>query len=344
MRTSLVTGGAGFIGSHLAEALLNGGDEVYIVDDLSVGKAANLPPGAHFVHGDVADRELMAEMVVKADVCFHLAAVASVERSCKELYHCHRINQGSFVGLLEGLARARKPIALVYASSAAVYGMQSSPVTEDSRCAPSSPYGIDKLACEMHARVAANVWGIPTCGLRFFNVYGPRQDASSPYSGVVAKFKDAICLSTPLTIFGEGDQIRDFVYVSDAVQALMLAAEHANVHAPVVNVCTGRGTTVLELAHAITTHSARAPRLMFAPARPGDVEFSIGDPCRAGELLGWRAGVSLLDGLRLTLDRELEHTGTDLLSRATPSRGHEVPDVARNRFAHLGHRPKLHYL
>jgi hypothetical protein len=115
------------------------------------------------------------------------------------------------------------------------------------------------------------------------------------------------------------------------------------VHAPVVNVCTGCGTTVLELAHAITTHSERVPRFIFAPARPGDVTFSIGDPRRAGQLLGWRAAVSLLDGLQLTLDAELEHTGTDLLSRATTGRGHEVPDLARNRFAHLGHRPKLHY-
>jgi UDP-glucose 4-epimerase len=343
MRTSLVTGGAGFIGSHLAEALLRGGDDVYILDDLSVGKAANLPLDAHFVHGDVAHPELVAEMVLKADVCFHLAAVASVERSCKELYHCHRTNQASFVGLLEGLARAGKPTALVYASSAAVYGVQSSPVTEDSRCVPNSPYAVDKLACEMHARVAGHVWGIPSCGLRFFNVYGPRQDASSPYSGVVAKFREAVRLSKPLTIFGDGNQIRDFAYVSDAVQALMLAAEHANVHAPVVNVCTGRGTTVLELAHAIANSSAQASRFIFAPARPGDVMFSIGDPRQAGELLDWRAEVSVLDGLRLTLDAELKHTGTDLLSGATTGRGPAVHDVARNRCAYLEQHPKLHY-
>lgn len=297
----LVTGGAGFIGSHLVEALLRRGDAVLVLDDLSTGKAANLPPEARLIRGDVADSGLVTELLAEVDLCFHLAAVASVVRSHEAPLRCHRINQGSFVGILEALARTRRGTPVVYASSAAVYGARSGVAGEDAPCLPGNPYGVDKLACELHARVAGRAWGVPSFGLRFFNIYGPRQDPSSPYSGVVARFSAAAERHGPMTVFGQGNQVRDFVHVSDAVRALLLAGEHASARAPVANICTGRGTTVLELARTVRALAAGVPEIIFAPARPADVPTSIGDPWRARNLLGWTAQVALRDGLRQTL-------------------------------------------
>ena len=299
MRNCLVTGGAGFLGSHLVEALLRRGDRVQVLDNLSTGSFANLPSGVQLIFGDVADRELVGELLAGADLCFHLAAVASVAKSYGALARTHRVNLGSFVGVIEGIVRAERPIPLIYASSAAVYGRHEVAVREDAGCVPTSPYGADKLGCELHARVAGQAWHIPSFGLRFFNLYGPRQDAGSPYSGVIARFLDAVARREPLTILGEGTQVRDFVFVADAVDALLRAAERAEPGAPVANICTGSGTSVLGLAQAV--RQATGTEIRFAPPRPGDVPFSVGNPERAARLLDWRPRMPLADGLRRTM-------------------------------------------
>ncbi len=177
METYLVTGGCGFIGSHLAEALLGAGHRVRVLDDLSSGRLANLPQGAAFIQGDVTDPAAVRAALAGVNGCFHLAAIASVERGAQDWAGTHKANQTGTVMLLEAIRRSGRRIPFVYASSAAVYGdCQSLPLTEASATRPLSAYGADKLGCELHARVASASFAIPTAGLRFFNVFGPRQD------------------------------------------------------------------------------------------------------------------------------------------------------------------------
>ena len=188
MATYLVTGGCGFIGSHLCSALRGAGHRVRVLDDLSTGVAANLAPGADLVRGDVADAGLVRRAMDGAAGCFHLAAIASVERGTRDWLGTHRVNLSGAVAVLEAAARLGG-VPVVYASSAAVYGdCEALPLAEDAPTRPLSAYGADKLGCEQHARVAGVVHGVPTLGLRFFNVFGPRQDPGSPYSGVISIF------------------------------------------------------------------------------------------------------------------------------------------------------------
>jgi len=188
------------------------------------------------------------------DACFHLAAIASVVRSNREWLRTHEVNLTGTINILNQARRLRHrlEIPIVYASSAAIYGDCSTvPIGEDTPVAPLSAYGADKRACEMHARVAGAVHEIPTVGLRFFNLYGSRQDAQSPYSGVVALFADRLRLGEPVEIFGDGEQVRDFTYVGDAVGALDRALTAASTSAPVFNICTGKGTSVRALVETM---------------------------------------------------------------------------------------------
>jgi nucleoside-diphosphate-sugar epimerase len=191
----LVTGGCGFIGSHLCEALVARGDRVRILDDLSTGKLENKPPAAELIRGDVADPVAVRTAMEGADGCFHLAAIASVERGNQDWLGTHRTNLTGAITILDAARRAGagKPIPVVYASSAAVYGDNPEvPLAETATVRPLSAYGADKLGCELHARVASHVHGVPTVGMRFFNVFGPRQDPKSPYSGVISIFCDRL--------------------------------------------------------------------------------------------------------------------------------------------------------
>src|SRR5579862_232702 len=258
MPSWLVTGGCGFIGSHLVDALLARGDRVRVLDDLSTGKRANIPASAELVIGDVADPSAIARAIGGVDGIFHLAAVASVQRSTEDWIGCHRTNLTGSIAVFDAArrARAKAPLPVVYASSAAVYGDNPAvPLRENATLQPLSAYGADKLGSELHGRVAAHVHGVPTTGLRFFNVYGPRQDPRSPYSGVISIFCDRLRAGRAITIFGDGSQTRDFVYVGDVVAALAAAMARL-VAAPqplgdVVNVCTGRATAVGALAATI---------------------------------------------------------------------------------------------
>ena len=302
MATYLVTGGCGFIGSHLCSALRAAGHSVRVLDDLSTGREGNLAPGGDFVRGDVADPAVATRAMEGISGCFHLAAIASVERGTREWLGTHRINLYGTVAVLEAAARSGG-IPVVYASSAAVYGdCPTMPLDENAPTRPLSAYGADKLGCEQHARVAGFVHGVPTFGLRFFNVFGPRQDPASPYSGVISIFCERLSDGRAVTIFGDGGQTRDFVFVADVVAALSRAMEKASVAAPVLNVCTGRATTVRTLASTIAGLCGVPSTFLTGPARQGEIRHSRGSPDRARMTLDLAPPQPLEDGLVQVLE------------------------------------------
>ena len=303
MKTWLVTGGAGFIGSHLCDALIGAGDRVRVLDDLSTGARANLAAGVTLLEGDVADPGLLDTALDGVAGCFHLAAIASVERGRLDWAETHRVNQTATVALFDAIRRQGTSIPVVYASSAAVYGdCPTVPIREDMACRPLSAYGADKYGCELHAHVASHVHGIPTVGLRFFNVYGPRQDPASPYSGVISIFCERIRAGQPITIYGDGGQTRDFVFVADVVAALMAAMRLRGEASQVFNICTGIPTSVLDLAHLVAGLSAAQLVPNFGEPRSGEIRDSLGDPSRARGMLGLAAPTPLRDGLTQVLD------------------------------------------
>ncbi len=307
--TFLVTGGAGFIGSHLVAALLADGHRVRVVDDLSTGRRENLPDGVSFIEGSITDAALMQDAVGGIAGCFHLAAIASVERGIAAWLATHQVNLGGLITLFEAIRALPAPVPVVYASSAAVYGDAATlPITEETTTRPLSAYGADKLGCEQHALVASHVHGIPTLGLRFFNVYGPRQDPRSPYSGVISIFCDRLRAGQPIAVFGDGAQTRDFVFVADVVAALGAAMARLRVTpasvfpASVFNVCTGRATSVRDLAETIAGLCGRRADMRFAPARKGEIRHSLGAPEAMQAALGLGDPVPLRHGLAATLN------------------------------------------
>ncbi len=306
MDSLLVTGGAGFIGSHLCDALLARGTRVRVLDDLSSGRRDNLPDGIELIVGDVADPAAARTALEGMDGCFHLAAIASVQRAAEDWLGTNRVNLVGTIALLDA-ARARR-LPVVYASSAAVYGnCPIQPIGEDAPTRPLSAYGADKLGCELHAAVATGVHGVPTTGLRFFNVFGPRQDPTSPYSGVISIFAAQLRRGTAVSVFGDGGQTRDFVFVADVVAALLAAMARLRAggavanQADVFNVCTGQATSVLGLARTIAELCGLTPELRHGPAREGDIRHSVGNPAAARVGLGFAAETSLRAGLAQVL-------------------------------------------
>ncbi len=298
MSLYLVTGGAGFIGSHLCDALIARGDSVRVLDDLSTGNRANLPDGVEPIVGDIADPVTVARVTDGVDGCFHLAAIASVERGVTDWLGSHRVNLMGTVSIFDAIRRGGAKIPVVYASSAAVYGdCRTIPVPETAECRPLSAYGADKYGCELHARVASHVHEIPAVGFRFFNVYGPRQDPKSPYSGVISIFCERILNDQPLVIHGDGTQTRDFVYVGDVVAALLAGMRLRPSDAPVFNVCTGHATSVLDLARTIGDLRGRHVEITHGPARAGEIRHSLGHPAKSQQELGFEAAMPLREGL-----------------------------------------------
>lgn len=307
MAVFLITGGCGFIGSHLAQALVARGDTVRVLDDLSTGSEANLAPGATLLRGDVADPVAVRSAMEGVDGCFHLAAIASVERGVQDWLGTHRVNLTGTIAVFDAARHARgvgaTPVPVVYASSAAVYGdVAALPITEDTPTRPLSAYGADKLGCELHARVGGATHGIPSLGLRFFNVFGPRQDPRSPYSGVISIFCDRLSRGEPVTVYGDGTQTRDFIYVGDIVAGLVAAMRAASVEAPVLNLCTGRSTSVRELAEAVAAACGTALDLRHGPARAGEIRHSLGSPDRAVRVLGLGPPRTLGTGLTAVVE------------------------------------------
>lgn len=291
-RRALVTGGAGFIGSHLAELLLREGWTVRIVDNLSTGKRANLPAGAEFVEGD-----LSRPPVDGVDVVFHLAAIASVPRSVEHPLDSNRANATGTLAVLRAAAHAGVR-RVVYASSSSVYGDDPElPKRESMTPRPLSPYAVSKLAGEIYCAQAARHWDVETVSLRFFNVYGPRQDPNSPYAAVIPIFLDRLGRSEPLPICGDGSQTRDFTYVGDVVRGLLRAAEVPGISGRVFNLAGGKPVSVLDLARVL----APGTPPVFLPPRKGDILHSYADPTAVRETLGFVLETSLEDGLSATV-------------------------------------------
>lgn len=304
MANYLVTGGCGFVGSHLCDALLARGDRVTVLDNLSTGKRGNLGPDVRLVVGDVADPETVAEAAAGQDGIFHLAGIASVAYCNEHWREGHLTNQTGSVTVFEAARQAGR-IPVVYTSSAAVYGDAGEGAVAETRVpAPQTAYGADKLGSELHGRIARSVHGVPTIGLRPFNIYGPRQDPSSAYSGVISIFNDRLRRAEPVTIFGDGLQSRDFVFVADVVAFLLAAmarASGAAGDAEIFNICTGRSTTLLGLLGHLARLHGIDPEIRHVAPRPGDIRHSLGDPESARRALGVTAGVDLGDGLQRLL-------------------------------------------
>lgn len=305
MSRFLVTGGCGFIGSHLVDALRAAGHAVRVLDDLSTGRQDNLPEAAELVVGCVTDPTAVARATDGVDGVFHLAAIASVARSNEEWLWTHRVNQGGTVAVLDAAQAAGAPVVL--ASSAAVYGDQPVlPLVETLCPAPLTAYGADKLGSELHGRVAAAIHGLPTMALRFFNVYGPRQDPHSPYSGVISIFAERVLGGQALTLHGDGSQTRDFVYVADVVDALVSAMRHCRTAAAggrfaTANVCTGQPTSIAALADRLMAVAGQVVPVERTAPRAGDIAASVGDPSMATSLFGFSTSTGLDQGLAALL-------------------------------------------
>jgi UDP-glucose 4-epimerase len=307
MKRYLVTGGAGFIGSNLADHLLSLGHAVRVLDDLSSGKRSNLQPGIELVEGNAADPETAFTAARGCDGVFHLAAIASVTKSLEERVPVHVVNQTATVACLDA-AQRHGGIPLVFASSAAIYGDQQ-PCVETLKPAPLSPYGADKAGSELHLLAGWHSFGQPSAALRFFNVFGPRQDPASPYSGVISAFLGRATAGQPLSIHGDGLQTRDFIFVADVVRHLAAAMSKLQEKPAqfTCNVCTGRSASIRELAETISK-IVGGVEIGHGPGRAGDIRHSLGDPTLARSLLGVAAQVSLQDGLSATRDWLVQDT------------------------------------
>jgi nucleoside-diphosphate-sugar epimerase len=300
----LVTGGAGFIGSHMVEELVRRGHRVRVVDSLVTGHRANLQAVAdriEFVEADLADTGVAESAVQGVDVVLHQAAIPSVPRSVEEPLPCHRSNIEATLNTLVA-ARNAGVQRLVFAGSSSVYGNATvMPIREDARLHPLSPYALHKLTGEQYGRLFTELYGFPVVTTRYFNVFGPRQDPSSPYSGVISIFLRAVTEGRAPTIYGDGGQTRDYTYVADVVEGVLRACEAPKAAGRIINLATGRSTSLNELYRALQALTGSAVPASYGPSRVGDVRDSQADVTLASELLEFSSSVSLEEGLRRTL-------------------------------------------
>jgi UDP-glucose 4-epimerase len=305
VETVLVTGGGGFIGSHTVEALLRRGTcRVRVLDNFSTGHRLNLEhllDDAHLVEGDVRDMETVEEAVAGVDSILHLAALPSVPRSVKAPITSNDVNAGGTLKLLSAAHRAGVR-RVVLASSSSIYGANAAlPKREDMLPAPVSPYAASKLAAEHYLGVFARTYGVQTLSLRYFNVFGPRQDPNSQYSGVVARFMTDALRRETCTIFGDGTQSRDFTFVENVVEANLAALDADGLHGQAVNVACGSASTVNDLLEAISESLGYQVKTRFEPPRTGDVPHSLADISAAKQLLGYEPRVTFAEGVHRTL-------------------------------------------
>jgi nucleoside-diphosphate-sugar epimerase len=304
-RTALVTGGAGFIGSHLADRLLAEGWRVRLLDDFSSGREANvahLNGHAELLRGDLRDRTLLGRALAGVEVVFHQGAVPSVPRSVAEPERTNDVNVTGTLGVLEASRKAGVR-RVVFASSSSAYGdTPVLPKVETMPPCPLSPYALQKYAGERYCQLFHRLYGLETVALRYFNVYGPRQNPNSEYAAVIPRFATACLAGAAPLVFGDGEQTRDFTFVGDAVAANLLAADAPRAPGEVTNVAGGRRVSLNELLREIRALTGARVEARYQPARPGDVRDSLADLSRARELLGYEPQVDLRTGLARTIE------------------------------------------
>jgi nucleoside-diphosphate-sugar epimerase len=304
MSSYLVTGGAGFIGSHLVEALVQRGHRVRVVDSLLTGKRSNLDHigGVEFLEGDLADLTVARQASDSMEYVLHQAAIPSVPRSVSDPISSNRSNIDATLNILVA-ARDAGVKRFVYAGSSSAYGNAAAlPKREDMTTGPLSPYALQKFVGEEYCRMFTRLYGLETVTTRYFNVFGPRQDPGSPYSGVISLFSTAVLEGRRPIIYGDGEQTRDFTYIANAVDGVLRASEAANVAGEVINVATGTRVSLNEVLRILNTVVGTKLSAIYRDPRQGDVRDSCADISKAARLLGYRPLVSFEDGLRLTLE------------------------------------------
>lgn len=300
----LVTGGAGFIGSHLVRRLVAEGKTVRVVDNLSTGRVSRLDDlmtAIEFVEGDLADKRVSQDAVKEIDYVLHQAAVPSVQRSVQDPVGTNRANITATLNLLESSRNARVR-RLVYAASSSAYGdTEVLPKKEDMPANPLSPYALQKLAGEQYCKLYHNLYGLETVSLRYFNVFGPDQDPDSDYSAVIPKFTTKLLAAEPLTVYGDGEQSRDFTYIENVVEANLLALRAKEAPGKVCNIGCGERITLKQLIQILEKITDAKARVEYAAAKPGDVRHSLADIGRAKAILQYQPKISVEEGLRRTV-------------------------------------------
>lgn len=304
-KSALVTGGAGFIGSHLVEALISAGCRVAVLDNLSSGNLENLKHLTgkfSFFQDDIRNQNALTAAAEDCQVIFHLAAVVSVPQTIENPIESATINEMGSLSVFE-TAREKKVRRVVFSSSCAVYGDDPRlPKLENMVPKPLSPYAVQKLAAEYYAQMFYDLYGLETTVLRYFNVYGPRQDPSSPYSGVISIFMTKALLNEPAVIYGDGNQSRDFIYVRDVVRANLLAATARGVGGQVINIGSGKSVAINQLWDKICAYSGRNLKPEYAPKRPGDIVASLAHVGSAKKLLDFEFTTTFETGLKSTFE------------------------------------------
>lgn len=306
MSLFLITGGAGFIGSNICKTLLEEGHKVRVLDNLSTGKMDNINDiltDIEFVNGDIRDQKTVGKAVEGTDFVLHHAAISSVQYSLMDPVFCSEVNTQGTLNLLCA-ARDAKVKRVVFASSASVYGQNEIiPKHEGMKAEPASPYAVTKYNIEVYARIFYSVYGLETVCLRYFNVFGPRQNPKSSYCGVISLFIKALQEGNTIEIFGDGEQTRDFIYVDDVVRANLLAINSDRVgKGEVINIATGIDKSLNELVNIIGTIMDKNPEIIYSAQKKGDIKHSKADTQLARKLLGFEAKVSLEEGLKKLYD------------------------------------------
>lgn len=304
MKKTLVTGGAGFIGSHIVRALLERGDKVRVLDNLSTGKRENIAGlDVELIEGDIRDPKALAASLVDVDLVFHQAAFVSVPASMGNPLACLDPNVNGTAQLFDAARRAGVQ-RVVFASSAAVYGeAEAFPLTEKVPSEPYlSPYAASKRVDEIYAQLYTQSLGLDVTALRYFNVYGPRQAPDSQYAAAVPIFISRMINGQVVTIHGDGGQTRDLIYVGDVARANLMAAESRKAAGGIFNVCTGRETSILNLVESLADVFPDAPAPVFGPPRAGDIYRSVGSAQKAKDTFAFEAQTALMDGMRLTAE------------------------------------------
>jgi UDP-glucose 4-epimerase len=318
LATYLITGVAGFIGSHIAEALLQRGDSVRGFDNLSTGKLANVPAGTDFIEGDLADAAAIAGACLGVDAIFHQGALPSVPRSVKDPRPSHLSNLDGTFNLLEG-ARAAGIKRVIYAASSSAYGNQPGfPRVETMLPQPIAPYPVQKLAGELYMQSYARVYGMETACLRYFNIFGPRQAPDSPYSGVIAKWAMQMLRNEPVAIQGDGSQSRDFTYIANAVSANLLALEAPadRISGRVFNVACGQRFSLTETFSILAKLTSYTQPPVITDRRAGDIDTSLADISAAHDAFGYQPLVTFAQGLAHTVAWHKQNLGAPFIAQS----------------------------